>query len=179
MRHVLILALLLVLGCDATIDPGVTEDGVLEGVAAKGTEHTTYSMMWPGFGEVYVGCLEETVEVLGYAEMVGFNQATPSGNYIDYIRFDVRTDDPFYMEFDDGTVWPLARGEDNSLYLGRQRGKKMGLLTVQANLTFVSPDGKSRTRYRAHYLAEGLDWDTGEMLGVRKLDDSWTCHLGG
>jgi len=164
-------------GCDVANDLASTQGTALEDVAGKGTVHEAYSMVWPFPAELYVPCLDETIGFTGYSLFTGFYQVTPSGHYIDMSHMDVNTDDPYVMVFPDGTEWPVASGEGNSLVLQKAQGQGPGRVTAQANLVFRSPDGKSRVKYRAHYVADGVNWDTGELTGIQKMEDIFKCHF--
>lgn len=177
-RYTPLLALLLLSACaqDNPVQPLDVQMSQADAQAVK-VERIPYSFVWP-FAPSYAPCLDETVTFLGYATLDGYFHVTPSGNYVDMGIFDFDTDEPLALVRADGTTqWPLAHGEDNSLILEKARGQDPGIVTAQAVVTFRSEDGKSRVHYRAHYIAEGIDWNTGAMIGIQRQDDVWTCHL--
>ena len=176
-RYTPLLALLLLSACaqDNPVQPSDVQMSQADAQAVK-VERVFYSIEWP-LVDMYVPCLNETVSFLGYANLDGYFHVTPSGNYIDVAIFDFDTDEPYVLVRADGTQWPLANGEDNNPILEKATGQDPGIFSAQANFTFRSEDGKSRVHLRAHYTAEGIDWNTGEMLGIQRQDDVWTCHL--
>jgi len=176
-RYTPLLALLLLSACaqDNPVQPLDVQMSQVDAQGAK-VERNFYSIQW-SLVDIYVPCLDETVSFLGYANLNGYYHVTPSGNYIDVAIFDLDTDEPYVLVRADGTEWPLATGEDNNPILEKATGQDPGIFSAQANFTFRSEDGRSRLHWRAHYTAEGIDWNTGELLGVQRQDDVWTCHL--
>ncbi len=181
MRGLIFLFLIAALGCDAGV--GVAPTAEADDIAAKGAQRIVpnpLGTIWlPPADPSFIPCLGEEVQYAGYATLPGFLLITPSGNVIDHVGIDYKTDDPFrFTGLTSGDEWTLQMGEDSSQlltdinYVAKPNGNAGGTWFYQANEAYVH--GKSRVQVRymwmAHVDAEGNFTD-------RQYVDEWRCQL--